>query len=158
MSLTEPSKQEALDLLKSIEQHFPSKTLGTDKWFILAIAAISAGGHPEFSADLYLHLITRPEYSTPSERQALVRRLRETLIKLVSVVGVPKPLEAIFAIGAVERDEDKDYSFSREHWQSGEANLKRGMDWLDQIYKANHNATEDALAAHKDFCTHDLSI
>lgn len=47
---------------------------------------------------------------------------------------------------------------SREHWQSGEANLKRGMDWLDQIYKANHNATEDALAAHKDFCTLNLSL
>jgi len=40
---------------------------------------------------------------------------------------------------------------SRQHWQSGESNLKRGMDWLDRIYKANHNATEDALAAHKDF-------
>jgi hypothetical protein len=34
-------------------------------------------------------------------------------VKLVSVVGVPKPLEAIFSIGEVERDEDKDYSFSR---------------------------------------------
>lgn len=34
-------------------------------------------------------------------------------MKLVSVVGVPKPLEAIFSIADIERDEDKDYSFSR---------------------------------------------
>jgi len=112
MSLTNPSKQETLALFESIEQHFPS-SLGKDKWFILAIAAVSAGGHPELSADLYTHLISRPDYSTPVTRQALVRRLREALVKLVSVVGVPKPLEAIFAIGAVERHEDKDYSFSR---------------------------------------------
>lgn len=34
-------------------------------------------------------------------------------MKLVSVVGVPKPLEAIFCMAEVEREEDKDYSFSR---------------------------------------------
>jgi hypothetical protein len=42
-----------------------------------------------------------------------MRRLREALVKLVSIVGVPKPLEAVFCMGEVERDEDKDYSFSR---------------------------------------------
>lgn len=34
-------------------------------------------------------------------------------MKLVSVVGVPKPLEAIFSIAAVEKEEDRDLSFSR---------------------------------------------
>lgn len=34
-------------------------------------------------------------------------------MKLVSVVGVPKPLEAIFCIAAIEKPEDRDYSFSR---------------------------------------------
>lgn len=42
-----------------------------------------------------------------------MRRLRESLVKSVSVVGVPKPLEAVHQISAVERPEDKDYSFSR---------------------------------------------
>ena len=42
-----------------------------------------------------------------------MRRIREALVKLVSVVGVPKPLEAVFCMGEVEREEDKDYSFSR---------------------------------------------
>lgn len=34
-------------------------------------------------------------------------------MKLVSVVGVPKPLEAVFSMAEVEREEDRDYSFSR---------------------------------------------
>lgn len=96
-----------------------------------------------------------------------MRRLREALVKLVSIVGVPKPLEAVFCIAEVERDEDKDYSFSRyahetlivlyetdlrarEHWHSGKENQKRGNDWLAQIYRHNDGATRDALAAHKD--------
>ena len=73
-----------------------------------------------------------------------MRKLREALVKLVSVVGVPKPLEAVFSIADIEREEDKDYSFSRsvardnrvfqpsrlttdrENWHSGEENKKRG--------------------------------
>lgn len=130
MSLTEPTREETLNLINTLEKDFPSKCLGEDKWQILAVyhqlylsanaftdslqvSALSAGGHPDHAATLYTHLISRPEYNTPTHRQALVRRLREALVKLVSVIGVPKPLESVFAIAEVEREEDKDYSFSR---------------------------------------------
>ena len=63
MSLTTPTKQDAIALFHFLEQHFPSQTLGSEKWYILTIAAISSGGHPEFSADLYLHLISREAVS-----------------------------------------------------------------------------------------------
>lgn len=58
-------------------------------------------------------MISKPQYQTPEQRQALMRRLREALVKLVAVVGVPKPLEAVFSMGEVEQEQDKDYSFSR---------------------------------------------
>ncbi|EME44687.1 hypothetical protein DOTSEDRAFT_173003 [Dothistroma septosporum NZE10] len=151
MSLTDPTPEEALQLFQSMESSFPSKTLGDDKWYILALACITGGGHSEFAANLYQYLISKPEFSTPQQRQALMKRLREALMKLVSVVGVPKPLEAIFQIAGVEREEDRDYSFSRQNWQNGPENLKRGMDWLSQIYRQNHTATANTLACHKDF-------
>ena len=113
MSLTEPTPEETLQLFQSIESAFPAKALGDDKWYILTLASITAGGHSEFAANLYQYLISKPEHSTSEQRQALMRRLREALMKLVSVVGVPKPLEAIFKIAAVEREQDRDYSFSR---------------------------------------------
>ncbi len=133
MALTNPSAEDALQLFKVIEENFPTQTLGEERWYILAvssaksptdhlrhlltahdqISAITAGGHPGFAKDLYLYLISKPEFGTPDQRQALMRRLREALVKLVPVVGVPKPLEAVFSMGEVERDEDKDYSFSR---------------------------------------------
>ncbi|KAK4901859.1 hypothetical protein LTR27_001633 [Elasticomyces elasticus] len=113
MASTNPSTEEALQLFKDIEQHFPTKALGDDRWYILVISAITGGGHPGFTKELYLYLISKPQYQTPEQRQALMRRIREALVKLVSVVGVPKPLEAVFSMGEVEREEDKDYSFSR---------------------------------------------
>ncbi|KXT17641.1 hypothetical protein AC579_10156 [Pseudocercospora musae] len=151
ISNTTPTQEETLSLFKEIEQHFPSPTLGEDKWYILLITAITTGGHPALAADLYKYLISKPEFTTPDQRKALTRRLREALVKLVSVVGVVKPLEAIFCIAGIERPEDRDYSFSREKWTSGEANRQRGRQWLDKIYRSNHAATEDTLSCHKDF-------
>lgn len=40
---------------------------------------------------------------------------------------------------------------TRENWQSGEENQKRGMDWLMEIYRHNDAKTADRMAAHKDF-------
>lgn len=71
------------------------------------------GGQPGFAPLLYTELIKRPEFQSSEQRQALMRRLRETLFKLIVIIGVCKPLEAIFDIDAVTRPEDKDYSFSR---------------------------------------------
>lgn len=42
-----------------------------------------------------------------------MKRLRETLVKLVPIVGVVKPLEAVFCVAEIERPEDRDGSFSR---------------------------------------------
>jgi hypothetical protein len=77
------------------------------------LAAIVGGGQPSFAPLLYKELIKRAEYQTSEQRQALMRRIRETLFKLIVIVGVCKPLEAIFDIDAVTRPEDKDYTFSR---------------------------------------------
>lgn len=66
------------------------------------------------------------------------------------ILGVCKPIEAIVAISKVERDEDKDYSFSREHWQSGLANHERGMKWFEAIYKQNGDKTLEIFDAHRD--------
>jgi hypothetical protein len=109
----DPTEDEALVLFKAVEEKFPSESLGDDKWYILQYAAMVGGGQPGFAPILYKQLIQRPEYTTPEQRQGLMRRIRETMFKLIVIIGVCKPLEAIFDIDAITRDEDKDYSFSR---------------------------------------------
>ena len=149
---SEPTAEQLVNLLKALEEKFPTKTLGEDRWYLIAvnksslifisstlstssstlatyfflkknkdilnpptpqISALTGGNSAELVGHLYTHLISQPRYTTPSSRQQLVRRLREALVKSVSIVGVCKPIEAIFQIAEREREEDKDFSFSR---------------------------------------------
>ena len=83
-----------------------------------------------------------------------MRRIRECMVKLTSIAGVCKPLDAIFDIDAITRPEDKDYSFSREGWQCDEANRKRGFEWQNRLYQHNQGKIDDALSSQKDFGTY----
>lgn len=138
-------------LFQSIEESFSSTSLGPDKWYLLTLAALVGGTEPLLADQLYLHIISKPNYRQPSERQVLVRRLREALVKLVSIVGVCKPIEGILAISKVEREEDRDYTFTRENWQCDSSNHERGMGWLQQIYTHNTDRTLALFDAHPDF-------
>ncbi|GJP93889.1 hypothetical protein AnigIFM63604_009146 [Aspergillus niger] len=138
-------------LFQSLESQFQTTTLPHDKWYILAISTLVANPDPERADQLYLYLTSKPEYSTPSSRQDLIRRIREALIKSVIIVGVCKPIEAILAISKLEAPEDKDYTFTRENWQCDEANHERGVAWLEKLYARNTSGTLDLFAAHKDF-------
>ncbi|PMD41083.1 hypothetical protein L207DRAFT_426493 [Hyaloscypha variabilis F] len=146
----EPTKEDAFALFEAIQQKFPNETLGDDKWYLVTLSAL-VGVEPEHAAHLYAYLIDKPEFATPESRQALIRRLREVLVKNISVQGVCKPLESLFSIAKLERPEDKDYSFSREKWQAGPENMARGEKWLKTIYVGNLSTATAPFQAHKDF-------
>lgn len=38
--LQDPTEAEALALFKAVEEKFPSRTLGNDKWYVLAVCHI----------------------------------------------------------------------------------------------------------------------
>ncbi|CAI6227635.1 unnamed protein product [Periconia digitata] len=138
-------------LFTSLEQTFAQTALGSSRWYLVALAALVGGTEPLLADQLYLHLISKPEFQTPATRQALIRRLREALVKLISIIGVCKPIEAILSISKVEREEDRDYTFSRENWKADQANHDRGLDWLQKIYKGNTDDTLALFNAHRDF-------
>jgi hypothetical protein len=141
-------------LFTTIEHRFSqSENLDApNRWYLLATAALVGSHDPELTADLYVHLLTKPSFSTPPQRQALIRRIREALVKSVPIAGVCKPLEAIMAINKHEQEEDKDKSPStREGWQCDEENLERGMNWMRKTYTRNTESTLSLFQDHKDF-------
>ncbi|KAL5358793.1 hypothetical protein BJX96DRAFT_147281 [Aspergillus floccosus] len=139
-------------LFQDLESRFQKTTsLPRDKWPILAAATLVAGPDPERADQLYLYLTQQSQHSTPESRQALIRRLREALFKSIIIVGVCKPIEAILAISKVEREEDKDYTFTRDGWSNDAANRERGVGWLERLYARNTSGTLDLFAAHRDF-------
>ena len=144
-------RPEVSELFKSIEESFATTALGERRCFLLTLAALVGGTEPLLADQLYLHLISKPSFQTSSSRQELVRTLREALVKLVSIIGVCKPLEAILAIAKVERPQDRDYTFTRSGWANDDANHQRGMDWLQKIYSRNTDDTLSLFDAHQDF-------
>lgn len=145
------SPSEFSQLFQNIETRFQGTGIDPSKWYILTIASLVASPDPESAAHLYQHLINQPAYQTPTSRQALIRHLREALIKSIPIVGVCKPIEAILAIAKLERPEDKDYTFTRENWQCDAANHERGVEWFQKLYSRNSSGTLDLFSAHRDF-------
>jgi hypothetical protein len=147
---TQSIRSDVDELFQTIETTFGETKLG-DRWYLLTLAALVGGTEPELADQLYLYIINKPEHQDSSSRQALVRRLREALMKLTSIIGVCKPIEAILAISKVERPEDRDYSFSRQNWQCDKTNHEKGMEWMRKIYTHNVEPTLDLFNAHRDF-------
>lgn len=148
---SQPLDPKLSELFRQVETNIQKTKIGTERWYIVAISCIVAGPDPEAASQLYLYLCSQPQYQEPEQRQALVRRLREALVKAVSVVGVCKPLESALAISAVEQPQDKDYSCTRDGWQCDDANYERAMAWYHKIYAGNASATMELFDAHKDF-------
>ncbi|EWY84001.1 DNA polymerase alpha subunit B [Fusarium oxysporum NRRL 32931] len=142
---------ELSQLFQSIETRFKDTHLGDERWYLLVIACLSASPDPESAAALYQYLTRQEVYQTSGSRQALVRRLREALIKTTILVGVCKPLEAILSIMKVEKPEDRDFSQTRDGWQADQANHDRGIDWFKKVYTRNAGDTMGLFDAHKDF-------
>lgn len=108
--------------------------------------------YPHHAATLYTYLVTLPQYQTSQARQQLLKRIREALLKTIPILGIPKPLDAVFNITTVTAAEDQDHSFSRGDWSSGSANVARGKEWFNQIYlPKNREGTAVKLDLHKDF-------
>ncbi|CVK95135.1 uncharacterized protein FMAN_13334 [Fusarium mangiferae] len=142
---------ELSQLFQNIETRFKDTQLGNQRWYLLVIACLSASPDPEAAAALYQYLTRQEAYQTSESRQALIRRLREALVKTIILVGVCKPIEAILSIMQVEKPEDRDFSQTRDGWQADQANHDRGIDWFKKVYTRNAGDTMGLFDAHKDF-------
>jgi hypothetical protein len=142
---------QVIDLFRKIENNFRATELLRERWYLVTLAALAGGNNPSLCKDLYIYLVSKPEFCTSDQRKYLIRRLRECLIKSICTVGVCKPIEAIISINECERAEDKDYSVTREGWQCDDDNLKRGTDWMQKLYLHNTNETMGYFLDHKDF-------
>jgi hypothetical protein len=149
--MAQKTTPELLSLLNRIESEFPSATLGQERWFLVVLSTLTAAGKPALAADLYQHLITLAQYQSHEARKELMKRLREALVKLVSIVGVCKPLEAVMCIDVVTSPEDKEKSCSREDWACDETNHERGTNWLIKLYGENIKPIDEMFDSHRDF-------
>ncbi|KAI1278211.1 hypothetical protein F5Y07DRAFT_397767 [Xylaria sp. FL0933] len=79
---------------------------------VCRIASLISSGQQKLDGKLYAHLVAQPQYQTPPQRQALIRRMREAMVKCIILNGIPSVIEAFTAISEIERPEDQDHSCS----------------------------------------------
>lgn len=162
-----PTKQTHPDL-PSLFTHLatlplPSPHFTPTSWHVLALATLTGGTEPSTAAPaLYVFLTTDPStaasYATPAQRQALVRRIRETLFKLVAILGIPKPLEGVLALDKAVAPPDRAlgsqrfpaYPAALSDWTPA-ATHDRGESLLRQLYAQNLAPIDASLANHVDF-------
>lgn len=77
------------------------------------VGSLIGAGQPALVGELYSHITSKPSYQTSNERQQLVRRLREALIKCIPLCGIPAVMVAVTALAKQERDVDQDHTISR---------------------------------------------
>ncbi|PQK13538.1 hypothetical protein BB8028_0004g04690 [Beauveria bassiana] len=127
------------------------QSLGSRNWDITILSALTSGTHFATAAGkIYEYQTKRREFSTKAQRQSLIRRLRETLVKLVVISGVPKSFEAILGLASTIEDEDNDKTFSRSGW-TPETIAVRGEDMNNRIYQGDADPVLRLLQPHQDF-------
>ncbi|KAK2611942.1 hypothetical protein QQS21_002048 [Conoideocrella luteorostrata] len=136
-------------LFEKAEADFPSR-LREHGWYLTVIASLIGSGQQQLAGQLYEHLVAQPRYQTSSDRQALVRRLREAMVKCIIINGIPVVIEAVTSISEVEKPEDQDFSCSREGWQIGPETSERAAKTLEVLYKSEKGGHVKTLQSHRD--------
>lgn len=139
------------NLFTGIEAQYMATALGPDHWYLIPLGVFTSSGKCHLTAALYTYLIMQPQHSTCESRQTLVRRLREALLKLTSIIGVARPLEAIIHLDRVIAPADRDYTFSRQDWKNDDSSHERGEAWLKKCYGENLDPIYDMFDSHRDF-------
>lgn len=130
MAAAKPKSVDLPALFAHVQRSYP-KRFQKDGWYLTTVryvqlameltfvgallikktAALIASGKPTLVGPLYSYLAL--EHKTPAARQALVRRMREAMIKCIILNGIPIVMEAFVSLAAVERPEDREHGFTR---------------------------------------------
>ncbi|KAG8627725.1 hypothetical protein KVT40_003598 [Elsinoe batatas] len=137
------------NLFRRCEATFPA-AYREKCWYLTAAASLLSLNLPSTFGSLYTFVLEDTPLPDPESRRQFVRRLRETLIKCIILVGIPKVMLAFHSLAAVESEEDQEGTFTREGWKPDDANRERGEKVLDVIYQGFQHKAHAACGSHKD--------
>lgn len=146
-------------LLESLSELFPTRhhdidpCFHDDNWYLYALGGLIGTGHAENVGDLYTYLIETGKYGTEGsvERKKMVRRLREGLVKLVILCGIPNVMVGVASLAKVLKEGDRVESTTRVGWQVGEGNEAKGRETIERLYGADSRGVSESFKSFQDF-------
>jgi hypothetical protein len=100
----DPTKQEWDDLNQDVKSQLLPE-MGTDSWYLLIATVLTVGPRPHLLASFWTHLITHdPTFSSAEAQTRLSERLRDLLLKQMTLVGAPQLLSALIPLAKVQTE------------------------------------------------------
>lgn len=116
-------------------------------WYLLAATALSTLNRPDEIRKVYTHALehgggAKDQKPSQEEQLQITRRTREALVKSAAIIGLPKTINALFAMKGVTPkhllDEPMGYSPSNRsidlYTTPAAQILSRGQKFFDQVY------------------------
>lgn len=69
------------ELFRSTEARLHSSRTPSDKGYLTTLSSLTTTSESHLAGQLYLYLVSQPDYSTPPARQTLIRCMREVCAK-----------------------------------------------------------------------------
>lgn len=121
--------------------------LPQNSWYLLAATALSTLNRPDEIPKVFTHALehgggAKDVKPSQDEQLQIARRTREALVKSAAIIGLPKTINALFAMKGVTPkhlfDEPQGYSPSNrttDMWTTPATQvLQRGQKFFDQVY------------------------
>jgi hypothetical protein len=123
-SPSEPMKQEWDDLIQDVKSQLLSE-MGTESWYLLIATVLTVGPRPHLLASFWTHIISQdPVFSSSEAQTRLSERLRDLLLKQMTLVGAPQLLSAMIPLAKVQA-EGKPEIIEEGVQQKGEMDLSQ---------------------------------
>jgi alkylhydroperoxidase/carboxymuconolactone decarboxylase family protein YurZ len=116
--------------------------LPANSWYFISATTLSTLNLPHEIPKVFKYALEHSLEATHAEKLTIARRTREALVKSAAIIGLPKTINALFALKEVTptnlRDEPLGYSPSGRtvdlYTTPSSTILKRGQKFFDQVY------------------------
>ncbi|KAJ6119149.1 hypothetical protein N7523_003429 [Penicillium sp. IBT 18751x] len=100
----ERNDQQWEELCRQVKDLVPQE-LGEEAWYLVIAAALGVSPVPSAPAEFYTYLTKHdPAFSSGKSREYLSQRLRDVILKLLTIVGGPQVLSVLIPLAVAEGD------------------------------------------------------
>ncbi|KAL2401946.1 hypothetical protein ABEF92_003080 [Exophiala dermatitidis] len=139
---TAPTREQWDQLCQDVKAALVKPEMGEESWYLIIATVLTTSPRPHLLADFWTYLTTtQPEFSSTEAQTRLSERLRDVLLKQLTLIGAPQMLSALIPWAKVQtagegKGEEKRGELDLEQWSqlSFPALHARGIETITSIY------------------------